>query len=99
MDKIQLHSQQIVEGILHLIETARNRVAVYVNAETTLLYFEIGRYINQELRTDARAPYGAKILATVSQELTIKYGKGYTYTALTRMSKVAKVFNNSIAPC
>ena len=75
MNKIQLHSQQIVEGILHLIETARNRVAVYVNAETTLLYFEIGRYINQELRIDSRAPYVAKILATVSQELTLKNGE------------------------
>jgi hypothetical protein len=96
MNKIQLHSQQIVEGILHIIETARNRVAVYVNAETTLLYFEIGRYINQELRKDTRAQYGAKILATVSQELTLKFGKGYTYSALTRMSKVANVFNLSI---
>ena len=68
MNKIQLHSQQIVDGILHLIETARKRVAVYVNAETTLLFFEIGRYINQELLIDTRAQYGAKILATVSQE-------------------------------
>lgn len=96
MNQIQLHSQQILEGILLLIETARNRVAVYVNSETTLLYFEIGRYINEELRIDSRAPYGSKILATVSQELTLKYGKGYTYTALTRMSKVARVFNSSI---
>lgn len=96
MNKIQLHSQQIVDGILHLIETARKRVAVYVNAETTLLFFEIGRYINQELLIDTRAQYGAKILATVSQELTEKYGKGYSYTALTRMSKVAKMFNSSI---
>lgn len=32
----------------------------------------------------------------MSQELTQKYGKGYTYSALTRMSKMAKVFNSSI---
>jgi len=96
MNKIQLHSQQIVNGILHIIETARKRVALYVNAETTLLYYEVGRFINQELLIDNRAQYGAKILATVSQELTLQYGKGYTYSALTRMSKVAKMFNDSI---
>ena len=73
MNKIQLHSQQIVDGILHLIEAARKRVAVYVNAQTTLLYFEIGRYINQELLIYTRAQYGAKILATVSQELNSNY--------------------------
>lgn len=96
MKNIQLYSQQIVEGILQIIDIARNRVAIYVNAETTLLYFEIGRYINQELLIDSRSQYGTKILATVSQELTQKYGKGYTYSALTRMSKMAKVFNSSI---
>jgi len=55
MKNIQLYSQQIVEGILQIIDIARNRVAIYVNAETTLLYFEIGRYINQELLIDSRS--------------------------------------------
>lgn len=95
MKEIQLHSNQITEGILQIIEKARLRVAIYINTETTLLYWEIGTYINHEILLHNRATYGSKILATVSQELTLKLGKGYTYTALTRMSKVAKVFDAS----
>ena len=96
MKEIEIYSSQLVEGIRQIIESARKRVAIYVNAETTQLYWEIGRYINNELLIDNRAQYGSKILATVSQELTQQFGKGYTYTALTRMSKVAKMINGPI---
>ncbi len=92
MNEIQQNSQQITTGILQLIEQARKQVAVFVNKETSLLYWEIGRYINQEILLHNRAQYGTAIVATVSQQLTLQLGKGYTYTALTRMSKVAKTF-------
>lgn len=81
MKEIELHSRQLADGIKQIIESARKRVAVFVNSETTMLYWEIGRYINNELLIDNRATYGAKILATVSQELTRQFGKGYSYSA------------------
>ena len=85
-------SNNLFNGINHLIENAQNRVAIFLNSETTLLYWSIGQYINTELKENDRLKYGAKILATLSQELTKKHGKGYTYTALTRMGKVAIAF-------
>jgi len=93
MNELQLYSQQIIEGVVQIIETARKRVAIYVNQETTLLYYEIGRYVNLQILQDDRASYGLKIVATLSQQLTLKFGKGYTYSAVTRMMKVAKAFN------
>lgn len=86
----------ILKGVKQLIEAARTRVSVYVNSETTLLYWGIGDYLNRELIGRDRAEYGSQILATVSQELTSAYGKGYTYTALTRMRKVAATFTREI---
>ncbi len=71
-------------------------VTVFINAETTLLNWQIGNYINLELILENRAEYGAKILTTMSQELTLLYGRGYTYSALTRMCKVARTFHNQI---
>jgi len=91
--EIQKHSETIYKGVQGIIETARKSVAVFLNAETTMLYWQIGNYINQELIHEQRADYGAKIIATLSQQLTAQYGKGYTYTALTRMCKISKVFN------
>jgi len=99
MNDIEQHSKKLATGILQIIEAARRRVAVYLNSETTQLYWEIGMYINREILTENRAQYGAKILATVSQELTLQHGKGFTYTSLTRMSKVAHPKSGSLINC
>lgn len=70
MNEVQLHGQQITDGIIQIIEDARKRVAIYVNKETTLLYWEIGNYINREILLHNRAQYGTSIVATVSQQLS-----------------------------
>ncbi len=96
MKEIISHSETLFKGIEQLIETAKRRVAVFVNAETTMLYWQIGDFINKELLKENRGIYGAKILATVSQDLMKTFGKGYSYSALTRMCKVAKSFDLEI---
>jgi len=86
-------STELLPGIFKLIERSRQKAAVFLNVETTLLYWSIGLYINENLKKNNRAEYGSQILATVSQELTKSYGKGYSYSALTRMCKVANCIN------
>ncbi len=90
---IQIHSNVILKGIQKLIDSSRQRAAIFLNSESTLLYWRVGDYINQQLLTEGRAEYGAKIIATLSQQLTEMDGKGFTYTSLTRMCKVAKCFD------
>ena len=82
----------IYHAIASLIETAKSETAVYVNAKVSLLYWSIETIINAEVLEHSRAGYGKEILATLSQELTRNYGKGYSYSALTRMCKVAGCF-------
>ena len=94
--EIQNHSDAIFQGIQDIIETARKKVAIFLNTETTLLYWQIGNYINQQLILENRMAYGDKIIATLSQQLTLNFGKGYTYSALTRMCKVSRVFNSEV---
>ncbi|MEZ4773566.1 MAG: PDDEXK nuclease domain-containing protein [Bacteroidia bacterium] len=63
-------SDLLFKGIDTLIEHARSKVAIYVNQESTLLYWSIGQFINTELKTEERLEYGAKIVATLSQQLS-----------------------------
>ncbi len=49
-------------------------------------------FITTELKQKRLIEYGKQILATVSQELTELHGKGYSYSALTRMIKIAETF-------
>ena len=85
-------SGDLIGDISRLIETARQNVAVTVNAGLTILYWQVGNRIRQDILKEKRADYGKKIVATLSQELTKEYGNGFNYTALTRMVRFAEIF-------
>jgi predicted nuclease of restriction endonuclease-like (RecB) superfamily len=84
----------LLEDLRRIIEESRRGVAMTVNAALTLLYWRIGKRINEEILKGARADYGKQILATVSQELARDYGSGFSYSALTRMLKFSEVFQD-----
>jgi predicted nuclease of restriction endonuclease-like (RecB) superfamily len=74
------------------IEQSRGQVALVVNQALTNLYWNIGGLIHHHIVEGNRAEYGKEILATVSQQLTLEYGQGYNYSALTRMMKFYEFF-------
>ncbi len=82
----------LIEAIKHLIDTARQRVAATVNAELTLLYWQIGQRINVEILQGDRAEYGTRIIATLAQQLRQDYGRGFTEKNLRRMMQFAETF-------
>ena len=84
--------QQMEQDIVAIIEQTRCKVASYINQEVTLMYWHIGQYILQQINYQEKAEYGKKIVATLSQLLTERYGRGYTQTALFRMLKVARLY-------
>lgn len=86
-------SKELLSGVSQIIEQAKQKVALYLNRETTLMYWSIGQFILQNLKENNRTAYGNQILATLSQLLTEKFGKGYSYSALTRMCKIAGIWD------
>ena len=60
----------LLKDIRRMIEEARHAVAATVNSALTLLYWRIGKRVNQEVLKGVRAEYGQEILATLSQELS-----------------------------
>ncbi|HKI20754.1 MAG TPA: PDDEXK nuclease domain-containing protein [Isosphaeraceae bacterium] len=85
-------ADELLGEIRQLIESARLRAAFAANTELTLLYWRIGRRIHSEVLSGERARYGEAIVATVSQQLVADYGRGFTYTALTRMVAFFEAF-------
>jgi len=85
-------SGDLISDIRSLIETARHNVAVTVNAGLTILYRQIGSRVRQDILKEKRAEYGKRIVATLSQQLTVEFGKGFTDKNLRRMIPFAKVF-------
>lgn len=89
---INENSNRLLQGIENLIEQTGRQVAVYLNTTISCLYWAIGNHIVAEIGYETYTDYGKQILATLSQRLTEKFGKGYTYSALTRMVKVAEAY-------
>lgn len=78
-------AERLLGDLREMIDAARLRAATAANIELTLLYWRIGRRIHSEILGGERARYGEAILAALSQQLVAEYGRGFTYTALTRM--------------
>lgn len=80
----------LLSDLRSLVQSARQRLATAANATYTLLCWQIGHRLLRDSLQGGRAAYGKQILATVSQELTIEFGAGFNYTALTRMARFAE---------
>jgi predicted nuclease of restriction endonuclease-like (RecB) superfamily len=84
--------KKLFEDIVQLIKQGRQRVATEVNSTTVLLYWSIGKRINDEVLQDKRAEYGEQVIHLMSHQLTLDFGKGYSRSGLFRMVRFAKFF-------
>ena len=83
---------QLLGDIRSLIETARHNVAVMVNVGLTILYWQIGNRIRQDILKEKRAEYGREIVVTLSRQLAVEYGRGFSRRNLFSMIRFAEVF-------
>jgi hypothetical protein len=85
-------SGDLIGDIRSLIETARHNIAVTVNTGLTILYWQIGSRIRQDILKEKRAEYGKEIVVTVSRQLVSEFGEGFTDKNLRRMIQFAEAF-------
>ncbi|UYF44073.1 PDDEXK nuclease domain-containing protein [Aliarcobacter cryaerophilus] len=87
-----IENKNLVVELKSLIASTKEQVAISVNSSLTLMYWQIGFKINEDILKNSRAEYGKEILQTVSAKLTEEFGQGYSYSSLTRMMKFAQYF-------
>ena len=74
---------ELAERVIALLEQARARLVRSVNSGMMITYWSIGREIVQALQGgEERAEYGKEVINTLSQQLTERYGKGYSAQTL-----------------
>jgi predicted nuclease of restriction endonuclease-like (RecB) superfamily len=84
--------EPLFQEIRQLIDSAKQRAAVAINTEITLLYWQIGHRINTEILQGQRAEYGKQIVASLSKQLTQAYGKGWSERQLHYCLLIAEIF-------
>jgi len=92
MNPDKLHTANLLGDLRKMIEQARAVVASEVNSRLTLLYWQIGNRINQEILKGKRADYGAEIVLTVSKQLEMEHGNGFSAKNIRHMMRFAEAF-------
>lgn len=82
----------LLADIRQLVESAKTQVAVTVNSTMTMMYWRIGDRINREMLGGERAAYGKQMIASLSNQLTELYGKGFDAKNIHRMMKFAALY-------
>lgn len=78
----------LIVNIEQTVASAKEKLASSVNNTITETYWQIGKYIVEtEQDGKIKAAYGKKLLTTLSHELTLRLGKGYSRPNLNNMRK------------
>jgi predicted nuclease of restriction endonuclease-like (RecB) superfamily len=82
----------LFSSIKTLIEESKHKVALAVNATMSMLYWQVGKKVNDTINSDSRAEYGKKIVAILAKDLEKEYGTSFSEKNLRRMMQFALVF-------
>jgi predicted nuclease of restriction endonuclease-like (RecB) superfamily len=82
----------LFERVSAIIENRKARAGTYANREITLMYWEVGQHIRENVLEGSRAAYGKRIVAELAQQLVNKYGSTFDVTNIRRMMRFAEKF-------
>ena len=68
-----------------IINESRKHVATYVNTTMLFTYWNIGKMIVEEQGGSSKAKYGNKLIAELSKQMTLDFGKGFDERNLRKL--------------
>ena len=94
LEKNRLNTSNLVLELSSLIEESKQQVAKVANSTLTLLFWHVGKRIQEEVLKNERAEYGKQIVGTVARQLELKYGRNFTEKNVRRMIRFAQEFSD-----
>jgi len=82
----------LLNELSQLIEQSQRQVVSQANSTLTMLFWHIGKRINENILQNKRAEYGKQIVVTLARQLTEKYGRNFEERNLRRMLQFAEQF-------
>ena len=93
-EEVKIDEIELFKRVSEIIENRKFRAQTAANSEATLMFWEVGQYVNSVILDEKRAAYGKQIVATLSLQLQEKYGKPFELTNLRRMMRFAEKFSD-----
>lgn len=83
----------LLHDVQQIVEQARQHAYAAVNVALVRRNWQLGRRIREEeLRGEARAEYGARVIKRLSHDLTALYGQGFDYSSLYKYARFYEYF-------
>jgi hypothetical protein len=82
----------LYKELSYLIEKSKQKVVSQVKSTVNILFWQVGKKINDEILHNRRAEYGAQIVANLAARLTAQYGRSFELKNLHRMMQFAENF-------
>ncbi|PID28062.1 MAG: hypothetical protein CR982_04730 [Candidatus Cloacimonadota bacterium] len=93
-DIIKNNEQRLLDRLSELVELSEYKISSQANSTLTMLFWQIGKDINDFILGNHRAEYGKQIMSSVSRYLTQKYGNNFELRNLRRMRQFAEQFTD-----
>lgn len=87
-------NENLYNELSALIEQSKKQVAIVANSALTVLFWQVGKRINEEILNNERAEYAKAIVATLATQLESKYGRSFEERNLRRMIQFAEQFSD-----
>jgi predicted nuclease of restriction endonuclease-like (RecB) superfamily len=94
MADINTLDNKLLKELSQLIEQSQKQLVSQANSTLTMLFWHIGRRINQEVLQNKRAEYSKQIVSTLSTQLKHQYGRNFELRNLRRMMQFADQFTD-----
>lgn len=88
-------SQGLMSDLFSIIQQGKHRAAAQVNSTLVLVYWQVGKRINEDILNNERAAYGKEVIAGVAERLVKEFGKGFQARNLRRMMRFASEFSDA----
>jgi predicted nuclease of restriction endonuclease-like (RecB) superfamily len=92
--RIQMSDNVLFDELSLLIEKSQSQTLAAVNSAVSILFWHVGKRINDHILHNKRADYGKEIVSTLSTQLKVKFGKNFELRNVRRMMQFAEQFSN-----
>jgi predicted nuclease of restriction endonuclease-like (RecB) superfamily len=90
----EIIDNDFLQNVGSILEQAKKHAQTAINLTMVYAYFEIGKAIvEEEMQGKDRADYGKRVIKTLSDYLTDKYGKGYSVGNLKNIRQFYSVYS------
>jgi predicted nuclease of restriction endonuclease-like (RecB) superfamily len=92
MKEIEIIHKELYKDLSILIENGQKQLSFYANSSLILVFWQVGKRINEDILQNKRAEYGKQIVPILSAQLERVYGKNFTEKNVRRMMQFAELF-------